>query len=126
MQKIRAFLGGKGRPVAVVLSLLPAVFAAVRKLDIGVRAGVVDGPRDLRHALLDAERIQLELFVVRFAGRRMYDCFAVGNDRRAAFGLFLKIGRHFRCKMPFSRDHARAGRRRDDAVLQANIADPDR
>ncbi len=32
MQKIRAFLGGKGRPVAVVLSLLPAVFAAVLAL----------------------------------------------------------------------------------------------
>ncbi len=32
MQKIRAFLGGKGRPVAVLLSLLPALAAAVLAL----------------------------------------------------------------------------------------------
>ena len=103
-----------------------AVHSAVGKLDIGKGSRIVDPAGTLGQALADAEGIQLELFIVRFAGRGVRNGFTVGNYRAAAFGFFFQIRSHLRSHMTFGGDHAGARRRGNDPVFQSQVPDPDR
>ena len=103
-----------------------AVHSAVGKLDIGKGSRIVDPAGTLGQALADAEGIQLELFIVRFAGRGVRNGFTVGNYRAAAFGFFFQIRSHLRGHMTFGGDHAGACRCGNDPVFQSQVPDPDR
>ena len=99
-----------------------SVHAAVGQLCVGQSAGVMDGLGCLGQALTDPVGIQLQLFVMLFAGRGMDNGLAVGHDCRAAHGLFFQIGDHLRRHMAVQRDHAGTGRRADDTVLHSDIS----
>ena len=103
-----------------------AVHSAVGKLDIGKGSRIVDPAGAFGQALADAEGIQLELFIVGFAGRGVRNGFTVGNYRAAAFGFFFQIRSHLRGHMTFGGDHAGACRCGNDPVFQSQVPDPDR